>query len=163
MDELLRLGDQLADCSSKFRISARLECGFADSSRVSILQSRSRKFDSPGPGEPVSVVDVDRWLEQVAGLGVRSILCILARAQLARFAAVPSGDLAYYRAAGFEAEMIEAEDDRFPPLTPEQLKAVWSAYQRLTKPLLVHCGAGVNRTGAAPAHIQDWPGLGYDR
>ena len=30
------------------------------------------------------------------------------------------------------------EDDRFPPLTPEQLKAIWSAYQRLTKPLLVH-------------------------
>src|SRR5271155_1696445 len=79
-------------------------------------------FDSPGPGEPVSVVDVDRWLEQVAGLGVRSILCILARPQLARFAALPSGLLAYYRAAGFEAEMIEAEDDRFPPLTPEQLK-----------------------------------------
>jgi protein tyrosine/serine phosphatase len=59
--------------------------------------------------------------------------------------------------------MIEAEDDRIPPLTPEQLNAVWSAYQRLTKPLLVHCGAGVNRTGAAVAHIRDCLELGYDR
>ena len=34
-------------------------------------------FDDPGPGERVGVGDVDRWLEQVAELGVRSILCIL--------------------------------------------------------------------------------------
>ena len=61
-------------------------------------------FDRPGPGEPVSVADVDRWLARVAGLGIRSILGILARPQLARFAALPGGLLAYYRRApGFAA------------------------------------------------------------
>jgi hypothetical protein len=50
--------------------------------------------------------------------------------------------------------MTAAEDDQFPPLTPEQLESVWSAYQRLPKPALVHCGAGVNRTGAR------WPTSG---
>ena len=63
----------------------------------------------------MSAADVDRWLEQAARLGIRSILCILARPQLARFAALPGGLLAYYRNAGLEAEMIEAEDDQFPP------------------------------------------------
>ena len=120
-------------------------------------------FDDPGPGEPVSDADVDRWLEQAARLGIRSILCILARPQLARFAALPGGLLAYYRNAGLEAEMIEAEDDQFPPLTPEQLESVWSAYQRLPKPVLVHCGAGVNRTGAAVAYIRECLGGGDDQ
>jgi Tyrosine phosphatase family len=112
-------------------------------------------FDHPGPGKLVGVEDLDRWLDQVAALGIRSILAILARPQCERFASIPGGLLGYYRNAGFEAEMIEAEDDRFPPLTGEQLELAWSAFQRLPKPVLIHCGAGVNRTGAAVAYIQD--------
>jgi protein tyrosine phosphatase len=112
-------------------------------------------FDHPGPGEPVGVEDLNRWLDQVAALGIRSILSILARPQLNRFVSIPGGLIAYYRDAGFVAEMIEAEDDRFPPLTDAQLELAWSAFQRLPKPVLIHCGAGVNRTGAAVAYIQD--------
>jgi hypothetical protein len=112
-------------------------------------------FDSPGPGEPVSVADVDRWLDAVSRLGIRSIICLLARPQLGRFAAIPGGLIAYYRGAGYEVELIEAEDDQWPPLSPEQLDAVWAAYRRLPEPVLIHCGAGVNRTGAAAAFIQE--------
>ena len=86
---------------------------------------------------------------------IRSILAILARPQFDRFVSIPGGLLAYYRDAGFEVEMIEAEDDRFPPLTGEQLELAWSAFQRLPKPVLIHCGAGVNRTGSAVAYIQE--------
>jgi hypothetical protein len=120
-------------------------------------------FDHPGPGEPVAVADVDRWLEQARALGIRSILCILGRPQLARFVALPAGLIRYYRDAGFEAEMIEAEDDQFPPLAPEHLDAVWAAYRRLPKPVLVHCGAGVSRTGAAVNHIRECLGRNQDR
>jgi protein tyrosine phosphatase len=112
-------------------------------------------FDHPGPGESVGLEDLNRWLDQVAALGIRSILSILARPQFDRFVSIPGGLIAYYRDAGFVAEMIEAEDDRFPPLTDAQLELAWSAFQRLPKPVLIHCGAGVNRTGAAVAYIQD--------
>ena len=102
----------------------------------------------PGVGPFHRVLPMPRWVIE---------------SQLARFAALPGGLLAYDRNAGLEAEMIEAEDDQFPPLTPEQLESVWSAYRRLPKPVLVHCGAGVNRTGAAVAYIRECLGGGDDQ
>jgi protein-tyrosine phosphatase len=96
---------------------------------------------------------VDDWLSEMRGLGIRSIICLLADDQLSFYSKLPDGLLRHYQEAGFQVAHIPAEDHLRPPLSPSQLAAVWSAYQRLTKPVLVHCSAGISRSGAAVEHI----------
>ena len=112
---------------------------------------------SPRPGYPnelVAQASVVDWIEEVRSLGIKSIICFLAEDQLGFYSKLPDGLISYYRESGFNVGHIPARDYQSPPLGEGELVRVWEAYKDLPKPILVHCSAGLDRTGLAIQHIQ---------
>lgn len=117
------------------------------------LYRSSRPGYSGGGRIPVGMGEVQRWIEAAQANGVASIICLLDEEHLCLY---PDNDLpGIYRTAGFEVRHIPATDHRRPPLAGDQLAAVLQAYRDLPKPVLIHCSAGVDRTGAAVSYILD--------
>ena len=108
---------------------------------------------SPRPGYPesegISKEAVDEWIENIRAMGVRSIICFLSDHQLAFYSNLPSGLIQYYRDAGFDVAHIPEDDYKSPPLSEEGVREAVASFERLQKPVLVHCSAGLARTGVA--------------
>ena len=108
---------------------------------------------SPRPGYPesegISKEAVDEWIENIRAMGVRSIICFLSDHQLAFYSDLPSGLIQYYREANLEVAHIPEDDYKSPPLSEKGVRESVAAFERLEKPVLVHCSAGLARTGMA--------------
>ena len=114
----------------------------------------------PGyPSENVKRERVDDWMSRVKEMGVRSIICLLSDRQLEFYARVPGGLLGYYREQGLCVERFcitdPARDERAYQELEENLDGICRAYVSLSKPVLIHCSAGIERTGIAVEYIQN--------
>ena len=120
-----------------------------------MLQASPRPGYGSGWNTPVKLPAVESWIHAARATGVRSILVLLDEQHLGLYGSLPDGLLAVYRAAGFEVAHISVVEYANPPLNAEQLQRLEQHFARLPKPVLIHCSAGVVRTGAAVAHLRE--------
>jgi protein tyrosine phosphatase (PTP) superfamily phosphohydrolase (DUF442 family) len=122
-----------------------------------VILNRLARAARPGYGaaNPTDVdpSEVEAWLDEARAMGIRSILCLLDASQLGYYPRLPGGLFEAYRRVGLEVVSIPVPDLKTPPIPETDLRRVWQAFRDLPAPLLVHCSAGVDRTGAAVGHI----------
>jgi protein tyrosine phosphatase (PTP) superfamily phosphohydrolase (DUF442 family) len=108
---------------------------------------------SPRPGYPerqgIGTDEVDGWIVEIRRMGIRSIICFLSDDQLPFYSGLPTGLIQYYRDAGFDVAHIPEDDYKTPPLSEEGVREAVVSFEKLQKPVLVHCSAGMARTGMA--------------
>lgn len=105
---------------------------------------------------------VTEWVELVKSLGIRSIISLLEEQQHEKYyirgglELHPGGLYGYYRSQGFEFCAVPIVDSPRSVKSNEGrvlLERVSQAFDRMTKPVLLHCSAGIDRTSPVAAYI----------
>jgi protein tyrosine phosphatase (PTP) superfamily phosphohydrolase (DUF442 family) len=117
------------------------------------LAGSSRPGYSPGGDRPVPKCVVDAWIADAKARGIRSIICLLADEHLKLYADLGVNLPSYYSQHGFEVAHVPVRDHQRPPLDANALERIAQAYVALPKPVLVHCSAGIDRTGRALEYL----------
>ncbi len=106
----------------------------------------------PAEAKPLVV----RWVEVVRAAGIRSVISLLEEAQHERYYGAQlglyeGGLFGYLAATGFNVVHLPLTDYRRPSET--SLEAIAEEFDRLQKPVLIFCSAGVDRTTPVAAFL----------
>ena len=98
--------------------------------------------------ETPTLAGVRKWLDQVKGMKIRSIICLLSQAELDEYyGANQINLLEVYRQQSLAVAHIPIPDYQEPPVSSSDLKLIQKTLTALPRPWLIHCSAGIDRTG----------------
>lgn len=98
-------------------------------------------------------LNIERWKE----MGVKSVVVLLTTSEMKRCYSELSTTLsAFYNNHGLKSEWVPIIDTKEDTIPFERSVKVLAAYERLPKPVLIHCSAGQHRSIAASRTIQSY-------
>jgi protein tyrosine phosphatase (PTP) superfamily phosphohydrolase (DUF442 family) len=116
-----------------------------------VIPQRLARSSRPGnPSDDVQPKEVDSWIAQAKHFGIRSIICFLTDEELdVYYGHSRIALLERYSFAGFQVARTPIEDHLNAAANAAALILVAQALDQLPAPWLIHCSAGVDRTGMA--------------
>ncbi len=110
----------------------------------------------PGnPAEEVVPEDVEEWIRRARWLGIQTIVSFLTDEEVEAYYAHLSVPLhRAYELAGFTVLRLPLEDPWNEDANRLALEQLVAALPQLPSPWLVHCSAGVDRTGLAVSYLR---------
>ena len=111
------------------------------------LASCSRPGFELGEGQDVPHEALAAWAATAKLEGIRSIICLLDTEEMSLYKPEAGGLLGFYGHEGFLVRQISCPVSQI--LSQDKLQQLWRAFVELPEPVLVHCNAGVERTGMA--------------
>lgn len=111
------------------------------------LASCSRPGFELREDQDVPQEELATWVASAKHEGIRSIICLLDADEMSLYKSEDGGLLGFYGREGFSKKHIPCQVSQI--LSQDKLQQLWRAFVELPKPVLVHCNAGVERTGMA--------------
>lgn len=110
----------------------------------------------PGYPEPyVTGETVAAWIRAAKKKGIRSIICLL-DAELGYYSHIKQGGLLEaYRQSGLEVFHFPVPDSPIADVPESVLQQITEQFPNMPKPVLVHCSAGIDRSGQVLKRLLD--------
>jgi hypothetical protein len=123
-------------------------------------------FGGRKPLPPEARNAVIEWVRRIAAMGFESIICLSHEKELKYYISLdlhPDGLLGFYRSSGLKVEHLgwpdpahaqtSAERERRMALVDHIRVEASEAFERMPKPVLLHCSSGIDRSPPVAAFI----------